>query len=116
MLNPLARSIATASLSAALLFAANPIAAAQTQKIAVHSSDLNLTKGADRATLQQRIAHTVDRICGPDHARTTADVQAYATCRKAAQASARTQFDAMVAKAQTATKMASDGKTTTSTQ
>jgi UrcA family protein len=110
MLNPLARSIATASLSATLLFAANPLAA-QTQRVAVHSSDLNLTKGADRATLQQRIAHTVDRICGPDHARTTADVQAYATCSKAAQASARTQFDAMVAKAQTGTKMASDGKT-----
>jgi UrcA family protein len=116
MLNPIARSIATASLSATLLFAANPLAAAQTQRIAVHSSDLNLTKGADRATLQQRIAHTVDRVCGLDHARTTADVQAYATCSKAAQASAATQFDAMVAKAQTGTKMASDGKTTTSAQ
>jgi len=116
MLNPLARSITMTSLSAILLFAASPLAAAEMQRVAVQSGDLNLAKGADRATLQQRVAHTVDRICGPAHARTTADVQAYATCSKAAHASAAVQIDAMVAKAQTGTKMAGDGKTTTSTQ
>jgi UrcA family protein len=105
-----ARSIAFAALSATLLFAANPLAAAETRGIAVQSSDLNLTKGADRAVLQQRIAHAVDRICGSAHARTTADIQAYATCSKAARAGAATQYDSVIAKAQMGMKVAGDRK------
>lgn len=111
-----ARSIILASLSATLLFAAGPLAAAETRSIAVQSGDLNLAKGADRAALQQRIAHAVDGICGSAHARTTAEVQAYATCSKVAHASAAAQSDAMVAKAQMNTKVAGDRKNATSAE
>jgi hypothetical protein len=53
----------------------------------------------------------VDRICGSAHARTTEDVQAYATCSKAARAGAEAQYKAVVAKALTETKVAGDRKT-----
>jgi UrcA family protein len=92
------------------LFAANPLAAAETHSIAIQSSDLNLAKDADRAILQQRIAHAVDSICGSAHARTTADIQAYATCSKATRAGAATQYDAAIAKAQMDMKVAGDRK------
>jgi UrcA family protein len=111
-----ARSIVLAALSATLLIAANPLAAAETRSIAVQSSDLNLARSADRITLQQRIAHAVDGICGSAHGRTTADVQAYATCSKTARAGVSVQYDAMIAKAQMNTKMASDRKNTTAAQ
>jgi UrcA family protein len=101
-----------ASMSAALLFVGNPLAAAETRSIAVQSSDLNLAKGTDRTVLQQRIAHAVDGICGSAHARTTADIQAYATCSKAAHASAATQYDAVIAKAQMDMKVAERKKGT----
>ena len=110
MFNCLARSITVASVSAILLVAANPLAAAARQTVLVQSSDLNLAKDADRATLQLRIAHAVDRICGSAHARTTADVQAYATCSKAARAGAATQYDAAIAKAQMGMRVAGDRK------
>ena len=92
-------------LSATLLLA--PIASqAETRTVAVQSGDLNLTKDAGKAVLQQRIAHAVDRVCGTAHARTTADVQAYATCSQAARANASVQYDAVLAKASTETKLA----------
>jgi UrcA family protein len=112
----LPRSITTALLLAILLPAASPLAAAETRSLQVRSSDLNLTRQADRVTLQQRIAHAVDRVCGSAHARTTADVQAYAACSQAARASAASQFDAMVAKAQADMKVAGGRKTTASTE
>ena len=116
MLNCLARSITVASVSAILLFAANPLAAAERQNVVVQSSDLNLARDSDRATLQQRIAHAVDRICGSAHARTTADVQAYATCSKAARTAAATRYDSVIAKAQMGMKVAGDRKNGTSAE
>jgi len=106
MLNHVSRSIIMASLLTTLLFSANPLAAAETRSIAIQSRDLNLAKSADRATLQQRIAHAVDRVCGPAHARTTADAEAYSSCAKAASASAAIQYDAVVAKAMAERKVA----------
>jgi UrcA family protein len=90
---------------AAFLAAANPVAA-ETRTVQVQSGDLNLTKDAGRTVLQQRIAHAIDAVCGPAHARTTADAQAYATCSKTAHAGALVQYDAMVAKAQADMKVA----------
>jgi UrcA family protein len=110
MLDHLARIFTVTSLSATLLFAANPLAATETRNITVQSADLNLTKGADRGILQQRITHAVDRICSPDHARTTAEVEASRTCEKLARANAAVQYDAMVARAQTGTKLAGGQK------
>jgi UrcA family protein len=112
MFEHLARIFTVTSLSATLLFAANPLAAAEPRSVTVQSADLNLAKGADRGILQQRIAHAVDRICSPNHARTTAEVQASRTCEKTARANAAVQYDAMVAKAQTGTKMAGGQKGT----
>jgi UrcA family protein len=110
MFNHLAKMFTVTSLSAALLLAANPVAAAETHGITVRSADLNLATGADRGILQQRIAHAVDRICSPDHARTTAEVQASRACEKVTRANAAVQYDAMVARAQTSTKLASGPK------
>jgi UrcA family protein len=95
-----------AGLICATLLLAPAASFAQTRAIAVQSGDLNLTRDAGKAVLQQRIAHAVDRVCGTAHARTTADVDAYATCSKAARASATTQYDAVIAKAATETKVA----------
>jgi UrcA family protein len=79
---------------------------AQTGAVSVRSADLNLTSDAGRAVLQQRIAHAVDRVCGSSHARTTADIQAYATCSKTARANAMAQYNAVVAKAAAEPKLA----------
>jgi UrcA family protein len=110
MLDHLTRIFTVASLSATLLCAAVPLAAAETRSIAVQSGDLNLAKAADRATLQLRIAHAVDRICSPDHARTTAEAQASQTCEKTARANAASQYDTMIARAQAGTKLAGGRK------
>ena len=101
-----------ALLSAILISATNLPAFAQTHSVAVTSSDLNLTNDAGRATLQMRIAHAVDAICGPAHARTTADSDAYAKCSKAARADAQTQYDTVVAKALDERKIAATHKAT----
>lgn len=100
------RAYFSAALFSALLFGAAPLAAAETNSIAVQSGDLNLTKDAGRAVFLQRIAHAVDRVCGPAHARTTADAEAYASCAKTARASAGSQYDTVVAKAMAERKMA----------
>jgi UrcA family protein len=107
MFNTKTRATTVAALFFATL-AAIPSAAsaAETRSVAVQSGDLDLAKGAGRAALQQRIAHAVKAVCGPDYARTTADIQAYATCSGQARVNAGSQFDAMVAKAQTNKKVA----------
>jgi UrcA family protein len=112
MFDHVARIFIVTSLSATLLLAASPLAATETRSIAVQSAGLNLAKGTDRGLLQQRIAHAVDRICSPDHARTTAEVQASRTCEKVTRATAAVQYDAMVARAQTGTKLAGGQKGT----
>ena len=106
MFDRLARFFTVASLSATLLCAASPLAMAETRSIAVQSSDLNLSKDTDRATLQQRIAHAVDRICTPNHTRTTAEAQASQTCEQMARANAAVQYDTMIARAQANAKLA----------
>jgi UrcA family protein len=58
--------------------------------------------------LRQRIGHAVDAVCGSPHGRTTAEVQAYATCSQSARASAGSQFDTMVAAALSGRKVATD--------
>lgn len=95
-------------LSATLILAAIPLAAgaAETRTVTVQSGDLNLANNSGRAVLQQRIAHAVQAVCGPDYARTTADIQAYATCSKQARADAVSQVNTMVAKAQAGKKVA----------
>lgn len=110
MFNHNVHSKAAALLSAGLLFTAMPLAAsaAETRTVAVPSGDLNLAKDAGRAVLQQRIAHAVKAVCGPGYARTTADIQAYATCSKQARAGATSQFDAMIANVQTGKRVAVD--------
>ena len=108
-----ARICTAALLSATLLFPAKPIAAAETRSITVQSADLNLAKGTDRSVLQQRIAHAVDRICSPDHARTTAEVDASRTCEKIARARAAVQYEAMIARSQAGTKLAGGQKSQT---
>ena len=92
---------------ATLLLAANPLAAApQAPAIAVQSGDLNLTSDAGRAVLRQRIAHAVDKVCGPTHPRTTEDAQAYAACKQTAQVNAGVQYDSIIALAGSETKLA----------
>lgn len=97
--------------SATLVLAAIPFAAgaAETQSVSIQSSDLDLASDEGRAALQHRIDHAVDRICGSPHVRTTWEVQNYANCSKAARTAAATQFDAAVAAAQNARKIATDG-------
>jgi UrcA family protein len=114
MLNP--RFLTAAALLSAMLTAI-PVAAgaAETRSVTVRSGDLNLAKDAGRTVLQQRIAHAVDVVCGP-HARTTADIQAYATCSKTARASATSQFNAMVANAQAGKKVVAGGGAATSAE
>jgi UrcA family protein len=94
----------TAVFSAALLL---PLAA-NAGTVTVQSRDLNLTTDAGRAQLRHRIAHAVDAVCGPAHARTAEDAQAYASCSKSARAGAALQFDTVVAAAQNSQKVASD--------
>src|SRR5437868_12065130 len=106
MFDHIAKILTVTSLSATLLLAASPLAAAETRNIAVRSADLNLTNGADRLVLQQRTAHAVDRICSPVHPRTTAEVEATRACEMQTRANAAVQYDAMVEKAQSATKLA----------
>jgi len=99
---------AIALFSAALMLASMPARAAETRTVAVQSGDLNLTRDSGRAALQSRITRAIEQVCGTAHSRTTAEVQIYATCSKAARASATAQYDAVIAKAQTGMKVAGD--------
>lgn len=101
-------STAATLFSAILMFATIPFAAAQTQSVSVQSSDLDLATDTGRAVLLRRIDHAVDKICGSPHMRTTWEVQNYATCSKAARAAAAPEYDAAVAAAQNARKVAAD--------
>lgn len=103
---------ATALFSAALILVSMPLAAhaADTRTVAVQAGDLNLARDAGRAALQSRITRAVEEVCGPAHPRTTAEVQAYATCSKTARANATAQYDAVIAKAQMGMKVAGDRK------
>jgi UrcA family protein len=102
------RNIRTALLSAVLLLTALPLAAnaGETRSVTVQSGDLNLASDAGRATFQHRVTRAVTEVCGPTFGRTTEEVQAYASCAKAAQASAAPQMDAMVAAAKSGKKIA----------
>jgi UrcA family protein len=78
-------------------------ASAQTRSIRVHSFDIDLTTTAGQTELQQRIHHAVDQVCGPSTGANMDNIAAYASCSKAASASAMVQYDAMV-------KASHDGK------
>lgn len=89
-------------LSAALILASAPFAAssAQTRSISVHSYDLDLSTQAGQAEMQHRIQRAVDRVCGPSVGANMDDITASAACSKTAQASAMSQYQAMVKAAQ----------------
>ena len=102
-------------ITASLMLAAAPLASAgaagsttETRSIAVDSRDLNLTSQSGQDQLRARIAHAVDRICGSSHVRETWKAEAYANCSKTARASADAQFEAQVAAAMNARKMAGE--------
>lgn len=92
--------------SAALLFIASG-SNAQTSSVNVRTTDLNLTTDAGRATLDARIAHAVDRICGDAHSRSTWAEENYASCARTARAQVQGQVEAAVTAAENAQKMAS---------
>ena len=101
---------------AGLMLAAVPLASAsaagpvpEARSLAVDSRDLNLTTESGRALLRARIDHAVDRICGSRFERATWQVDAYAKCSKAARAGAEDQFEAQVAAAVNAQKLAGQG-------
>ena len=99
---------AIALFSAVLMLVSMPARAADTRTVAVQAGDLNLTRDAGRAALQSRITRAIEQVCGTAHSRTTAEVQVYATCSKAARANATAQYDAVIAKAQMGMKVAGD--------
>ena len=99
------RRFGAALFSAALLFVV-PGANAQTASVNIRTTDLNLTTDAGRATLDARIAHAVDRICGDAHSRSTWAEENYASCAKAARAQVQGQVQAAVSAAENAERMA----------
>jgi UrcA family protein len=92
-------------LSTALALTSVPLAAgvAQTRSVRVHSFDLDLATKAGQAQLQRRIRYAVEQVCGPSGGREMDDIMSSASCSKGAQASAMTQYEAMV-------RAAHDGK------
>jgi UrcA family protein len=92
-------------LSAALALTSAPFGAAlaQTRSIKVHSFDLDLSTKAGQAELEHRIARAIDQVCGPSVGGRMDDIMAYTSCSKSAQASAMTQYEAVV-------RAAHDGK------
>jgi len=85
-------------LSAALALTSGPFAAAfaQTRSIKVHSFDLDLSTTAGQVELEHRIARAIDQVCGPSTGARMDDIMSYASCSKTAQASAKTQYEAVV--------------------
>ena len=105
------RSSVRAFLSAALLLAALPFgaSAAESRSITVQAADLNLGSDAGRVVLRNRIDQAVAAVCGDVHMRAPWDVRARTiSCSAAAHANAMSQFEAMVAAAQSNTKVAAD--------
>ena len=96
---------ATLLLSAALALASGSFgtAFAQTRSIKVHSFDLDLSTKAGQGELEHRIARAIDQVCGPATGGRMDDIMAYRSCSKSAQASARTQYEAVL-------RAAHDGK------
>ena len=98
-------------LSATLLLAAIPVAAnaADAHSVQVNAGDLNLDSSSGRAVLRARIDQAVVAVCGDTHTRTTWALRAQAiSCTKTARDGAMTQFDGMVAAAQSGRKVAAD--------
>ena len=84
-------------LAAALALTAVPFAAsAQTRSVKVHSFDLDLATAAGQATLQQRIHHAVDQVCGPATGARMDEIMSSEACSKAAQVKAMSQYEAVV--------------------
>ena len=105
------RHTARILLSATLLLTAIPVAAnaADTQSVQVRAADLNLDSESGRAVLRARIDQAVETVCGDVHARTTWALRAHAiSCGKIARADAMSQFDTLVAAAQSGRKVAAD--------
>ena len=109
------RTFGAALFSAAVLFIAPfanaqsvnaQTASAQTASVSIRTTDLNLTTEAGRATLDARIAHAVDRICGDAHSRSTWAEENYASCARAARAEVKGQVEAAVTAAEKAQRMA----------
>ena len=97
------------ALSAALvLLSATGLSAREMEKasISVHTSDLDLASEAGQATLEARVSHAVDQLCGNAHSRSTWEEQNYASCSREARAEVRAQVDAVVAAAENARRMA----------
>jgi UrcA family protein len=93
----------TVVLTAVLAFTAIPLSAsvAQTKSIRVHSYDLDLATAAGQTEMKHRIQRAVDQVCGPAAGRGMDDIMARASCSNTAQATAMTQYDAMVSAAKT---------------
>ena len=68
-------------------------AAAETASIAVPYGDLDLTKEADRKTLDARIARAATRLCGAVGARDLVRIAAHKACVAEARASAAPQVE-----------------------
>jgi UrcA family protein len=85
-------------LSASLALASTAVGAAcaQTRSIKVHSFDLDISTKAGQVELQRRIARAIDQVCGPSVGGRMDDIMAYASCSKTAQASALSQYEAVV--------------------
>jgi len=85
----------------------------QSTSVEIRTADLDLASSAGRATLDARIGHAVDRICGDPHSRSTWDQQNYADCSKQARADVKARVDKVIADAENARKMAGGGAATT---
>jgi len=85
-------------LSAALALTAVPLAAAsaQTRIVKVHSYDLDLATAAGQETLQQRIHHAVDQVCGPATGARMDEIMSAQACSNVAQVKAMNQYEAVV--------------------
>ena len=84
-------------LSAVLALTSVPLAAsAQTRSVKVHSYDLDLATAAGQATLQQRIHHAVDQVCGPATGARMDEIMSAQACSNVAQVKAMTQYEAVV--------------------
>lgn len=90
------KSIALSAVAAVLLSGAAQAAEVETLSVVVPYGDLDLTTEAGQAALDSRIDAAVDEVCAkPAMIRDLKAIDAWAKCRKGAEASAAEQIGAV---------------------
>jgi UrcA family protein len=107
--------VAAAALTSLVAISATPAFAQDIDQKSreVRFADLDLTKDADVAALEQRVKRATRRVCGNAESRALNDMLDMMACRETAMTSARSSMNLAIAAARTGERYAGGGAAST---